>query len=655
MGAWSTWLLFAAQWYVDGDAENCSTKGEPFCTLQEAFDNAELAAGDEILVRDAATPYDGAVVIDVDGTEDSPVVLRPDDGHTPIFGGTIQIADCSYWTVRGLTFDAGGGEPGHTAIVADTGGDPMEGIVIENNAIYGWGGAVGEEEVGGGIITVASYTADDVPLVHDPIVRNNRIVGGRGKAIHLSHVDGALVEGNEASELECQLQYVSPRTLENLVGMIGVSINDTNDVVVRHNRVHDFDATACELDYADMRAAGILLESSLRGNVHHNLVMRLGGQNEAGMGIDVINGSDDCSVHHNVVVDADHCGVCNGALAYTGGARARFVANTVIGGRGSGIELWGGEDSAFIANVIAGAGGAQVRLMRREFLGFDGGVETWSFVNNLYFGEDGGDNIGRLEYGSAVDLATWQGDCGCDADSIAEDPMLAPGGTENFTAATPSPVVDGAMPIEERMDFNGRAADLGALEAPLVLGAAIEASAPDRIRLALQSETSPLRHDPGCAGFVVTRDGVSIATAGCELDGDAILIGLSEPAYVGDAIAIAYAGTSVSNSDAIGGVVHALLQPFDLDVDNGSRELPPAESGDVATDSTSGESTSGTDAITADASTGGTDDGGGNYPSAEGCSCRTGRGGATWPWLFIAIGVARSCTARSRRRAARRP
>src|SRR5687768_2091727 len=92
-------LWVAAPWYVDGDAQ-CPGDGSdaaPFCTLQGAFDNDALAAGDEILVRTAAAPYEGARIggtdapASISGTTDEPIVLQPDAGHSPVLTGGIEL------------------------------------------------------------------------------------------------------------------------------------------------------------------------------------------------------------------------------------------------------------------------------------------------------------------------------------------------------------------------------------------------------------------------------------------------------------------------------------------------------------------------------------------------------------------------------------
>lgn len=636
--SWAAWLWLAAPWYVDGDAGACPGEGSdaaPYCTIQDAFDNPALAGGDEVLVREAAAAYAGAEVNDVDGSPAAPIVLRPDDRHAPILAGTILIGSSSYWTVRGLTFDGQGNAGASNAIRFETSGQVVEGAVIEGNAILGWGNdlvTVPEDGISSGIIHVASYPPSGGPTMIDPIVRGNRILDGRGKGISISTVSGATIEGNDIGDLSCQMGTNGP-------GMSGIFVFETGGAEITRNRIRDLDATDCPL-VGDLRVVGIWLQGSASAEVHHNLIERMGGQDDTGMGIDVMNSSNDASVHHNIVALADQCGLCNGSMASSGGARARFVNNTVVGGRGSGLELIDGEDSEFLNNVVVGAGRSQARILTT-------GVATWTFENNVYLPARGRDNIGRFDYAAAVDFAAWQEGCDCDLASVVENPQLPPLGTEDFTPAGTSPVVDRGLPEPEAVAWNGRAPDVGAVEPPIVLQAAISAAEPDRIRLDVQSETSAFRHDEGCAGFSIAIDARAVAATGCELDGgNRLLVGLAEPAYAGAAVVLSYDGWSLSNSDAIGGVVDGLMASFQVDVDNGSDQVPPAgedgsttgaDAGDASSDDNGATSTSGPDpdgSTAADSSAGA-----GDYPGLDGCGCnqRPSKAPAFGVWLAFAL------------------
>ncbi len=628
------WL--ATPWYVDGDASACPGEGSdaaPYCTIQEAFDNPALAAGDEILVRDAATPYGSAEIYGQDGTSADPIVLRPDEGHAPIVGGRLEIGGSSHWTVRGFVFAAQGGAATHSALVATTSSEVVEGFVIEGNTFVGWSGPLvtdPADAVGVGVIHIASYPPSGGPTMVGPIVRGNRILGGRGKGISLANVSGATLERNEITDLTCQTEINGP-------GMSGIYVDDSDGTVVARNRIRDLDATTCPLG-GDLRVIGVWVQSSVSVEVHHNLVERMGGQSGVGMGVDLIHSSNDASIHHNIVVAADQCGLCNGTMGSNGGARVRFVNNTVIGGLGSGLELLDGEDTEFLNNVVVGAGGAQARILTTA-------VTTWTFDHNVYLPERGEDNVGRFDYAAAVDFEAWQSGCDCDAATILADPLLPPLGTEDFTPGSGSPVLDAGLVEPEADRFNGRAPDIGAVEPPIVVGAAISAVEPDLIRLDLHSETSALRYDPGCAGFSITVDGAAAATTGCVLDGDdRLLVRLGATVPAGAQVGLAYEGWSLGNSDAIGGVVDGLVAPFELVVDNGSDSDPPPSDGDGTTegdgtgdaDATGGAITDGPP-MDDDPSSGTESAGAGDYPGLSGCGCMGQPRRTAWGWWLLLV------------------
>ena len=101
-------LWFAAPVYVDGDAKcpGDGTSETPYCSLQAVRDNDPFEPGTEYLIRDAEEPYtdvDNVVTFNRDGTEDEPLTLAPDVGHSPILRHAIELANCSHWVVRGLT------------------------------------------------------------------------------------------------------------------------------------------------------------------------------------------------------------------------------------------------------------------------------------------------------------------------------------------------------------------------------------------------------------------------------------------------------------------------------------------------------------------------------------------------------------------------
>ena len=399
-----------------------------------------------------------------------PIVLRPDDGHTPLMGGRIELAGCSYWTIRGLTFDGQNTQLSNSAITVVGYNPDVAGLIIEDNTILDWDAPLpGEGDFYyAGAISLESSPEDPVIA---PIIRNNRILGRRGKAIFLNHVENALVEGNEIGDIRCQVYDNGNQT-------IGIHIEETSGTEIARNYIHDLDNTECPLS-GDERVTAIYIHQGDDWQAHHNLIVRVGGGNAMlGMGLNTIQNADNASVHHNIVVEADECGLCNGARASGGSASVRYVHNTVIGGNRFGLDQDDGANSVWLNNLVTGASLAQVRLVSADSAG-------WTFDHNLYFSEEP-DAIGDFS-GTPSELEPWQTACGCDENSLSADPLLPPSGLHNFTPAANSPAVDAGVETPEGNDFNGAAPDIGALEAPVVTAVTITAAEPDRVRIDIQS------------------------------------------------------------------------------------------------------------------------------------------------------------------------
>lgn len=656
-------LALAAPWYVDGDAR-CPGDGSdtaPFCAVQGAFDNEALAAGDEILVRAAAVPYAGARIGDVSprvsGTAEAPITLRADDGHSPIIAGEISIQHCAYWTIRGLVFHGEGDASPTNAIDIFTDGvvGEVHGIVVEDNTILGFGGApeLDEGAYGStGVINIGSWTPDDTPMLIGPIIRNNRVRASRGAGIHLIRTRGAVVEGNEIADLGCQLDtsYLDEETMEfyTRAAVVGLRVRRSPDARIVRNRIDDLDhATCAPFDVDSDGVYGIWADGALEVEIDHNLVRGIGAQPGEGMGIATTGSSHDARVHHNIVIDADRCGICNGIEAPGGADRLRYVNNTIVGGAEHGIDLMQG-DGAFIGNnLITGSDDAAIRILAVE-----GYVTNWSADDNLYWDEGAGDGIGQIGWTVETDLATWQSDCSCDASSVVGDPML-PGSAalEDFTVATASPAVDAGGEYPEVAGYNGLAPDVGALEAPVAIAASMAANEPTVVRLLVEhSAEGALVIDPGCLGLAVEVDGEAMALVGCSTSGPSeIVVELAEPVWAGQSVVLAHAGSTITDTARIGGLISAFLRPFDLAVDNAVRGDPPDDTG-TTTDAPPSTDTSSTTSDVADTSgTGPELDAGAGYPDAGACECSNrASGSATWAWLLLLMH-------RRRRRAIRSP
>ncbi len=653
-------LTLAAPWYVDGDARcpGDGSDGAPFCTVQRAFDNPALAAGDEIRLRTAALPYAGARIGDADGTAPvsgtaaAPIVLRPDDGHGPVVAGTIAVLNASHWTIRDLVFHGEGDASPTRAIdvFSDGSEGDVVGIVVERNTVLGFGGAPELDEgpyASAGVISVGSWTPDGTPVLVAPIIRDNHVRQSRGAGIHVALAADALVEGNEISALDCQLDYsyLDEGTMAYVTraAVMGMRVRDSPRPHLVGNRIEALDVAGCAVFDVDTHGVyGILVDDSILAEIDHNLIRDIGLAPVEGMGINIAQGTDDARVHHNIIAFADRCGLCNGLASPGGGNRTRYVSNTIVGGSEHGIDVMEG-DAAFIGNnLVSGTADAAIRILAVE-----GWATGWSADDNLYWDGGTGEDIGQIGWTVETDLATWQSDCGCDADSLVADPIL-PGSpaAEDFTVATTSPAIDAGAELDEVGAWNGAGPDIGALEAPLAREAAIAVDEPDTIRLQIEHNgTGELTVDPSCLGLAVLVDGEVATLVGCTVLGTEIAIVLAEPVWAGQSVVLVHTGGTITDGARIGGLVSAFLRPFELTVDNAAQGEPPADGSSTSDAPPSTDTT----AASSDTGTGAAQTPGSGFPDASACECSSGASHPrAWPWLLALATVRR----RRRERAA---
>lgn len=668
-------LTVAAQWHVDGDARCEAGDGSeraPYCEIQAAFDGAALAPGDEIIIHEAATLYGEASVADVDGEADAAIVIRPATGEAPILGGGLSIFRSSHWTVRGLTFD-GAASSERSAIFVNGSGDAVEGITIEDNTIDNWGGDMGSGGVDSGVITARTDGTDPGSTLRDVQIRRNRVVDGRGKAIYVRDASEVAVEHNTIQRERCQrngdgnsgggMQW---RT----VGSSGVYLRVVSSASVSSNRIQDFDISTCHdeaepFDIEDpiFAAVGVFVREGTGVEVSRNFIERMGigAQGQEGMGVN-IRGGQDTTVHHNVVVEANGCGLCSGARVDRGGQRPRFIANTVLGGDRYAIDIDEPEAAVVVGNIMSGAAIAQLRLFSTDQSPEDPTDLSWTIENNLYDIPDGA-AVGRMNFTTDHDIESWPGACGCDQDSALADPMLSTD-PEDFTVAATSLAVDfGGLRMPEIEGFNGAAPDCGALESPLLETAAIAEDDPDRIELTFDNQgAGGLGVDPGCGGFSVQADGAQVRATECTAPGDQVLIiRLERSVYAGESIQLDYDGRSLTDQAAIAGTINARVHAFGVEVDNASQTEAPEGtssggttdgSGDATTQAESSTETTGSSTTdgspTMTASTDTEAGAAGDYPAADGCTCAAQSSPTHWAWALLGLLVVRR-----RRRAAR--
>lgn len=646
--------VFAQSVYISGDAKQCESAdgsaAAPYCSLRDAVDADTFAAGDELLFLDASQPYDDDEAVEIinrSGTVEAPLVLAAAEGHSPVIRHAVRfVGNTSHWVVRDLTFD-GSVTTSLRAVTFSAGTSTVTNVRVENLDIRDWGTAntVGSTSHAAAIAVSAGEQGD----LTNVVITGNRVTNGKGGGISSSRVDDVVIEHNTIDGLVC-----APGIYDADAAVVGVYAGRGRDAWIRFNTVRNLDASDCAVP-GTARVAGVLLQSNDDTEIARNWISNVGmGAGNGGMGLLTAQGSDDPWAHHNVIVNAEQCGLCDDFTYSAGGVRTLFEHNTVVGGQ-IGVALYYPRDLILRDNVVTGASDFAVRMFRTPTNPDDMTELSWTLERNLYDAESG---LFRLEYNNDYDLAGWQDACNCD-DASVDAPADLGLSAEDFTPNVGSPAVD--LGDDAAGDpFNGSAPDAGALEAPEIVSATVRELEPDQILLVFgPGGTAPIRFDVGCSGFTVDVDGEPASTVGCESTGGASTVRLAEDVLAEQAVTLSYEGPWVRDSSGLGGVLDAVLQPQEIAVANESTMLgggetstgaggSDGESGDSGSTSTTGEpgatSTDSDDEQVGEASSGGAGGGAqGGFPSAQGCTLGTGsRPRSALLLLFLAcVGVMR--------------
>ncbi|MEM9454176.1 MAG: right-handed parallel beta-helix repeat-containing protein [Myxococcota bacterium] len=643
-------LRAATVLYVDGDAhagdppDQCPGDGSdasPFRSIDCAFASGTIRAGTTLQLRDSEIPYagaDSAAHALPSGTEANPIVIEPAPGHAPILTGPLTLAGLRYWTLRDLVFDgSGGGTPSTEAIrITSDGIDTTLGVRIEGTTIRQWPDR--------GIVLRGTSST---PLT-GAVVQGNRIEGARDTGLWLENVASSTIALNEVSELDC-VAY-SPFTLCDECGpencalcgdCLGVPLGDCGatseheiggqsgvrvlgnsfDIELINNHFHDFLDDACGVERTRTAAVFITGAGARDSRIAHNLIERIApGNPDNGYGILMYQSAPGWLVERNVLTEIGHCALCEGDWLFYGSRQTQWLHNTVVGVTGSAIEIRWAAEAQLRGNLVADAPDAPVRVWA------EGVAEAPMFDNNLYWGGDL--VVGRWGDDTPLSFLEWQIVCMCDPSSAWGDPFLPATPPFDPTPAEVSLAID-LVPALDARPFHGAAHDAGALEAPLALQARIRNDSPDLVRLTLQNEFAPpLTGFEGCVGFSVETSGVSLPLDSCAVVGDELQLRLVEPASGGTLLFLTYAGGSVSDSAAIGGLLGARLRPMSLIVDNDA-PLPSVD--DTAGEASNSNGTTSTDPDGgSDGGLSGDDEGGGCFCRGDGSAPRSAPSPLAW-------------------------
>lgn len=596
----------AADHVVDGDASTCpaaGTEDDPYPTLQCAIDNAALAPGDRIVLRDAASAYDGATTAGAaSGTEGSPISIEPAFGAGPRLSGGIVLEGVDHWVVRDLVLELGSG-----TAVALRGGT---GLTAESLQILDWGGP-------GVVVGTPGSAAPNARVV------GNRIAGVAQRGIYAENCPGAQLVGNDISAVQCVAVSFSLCTAcgddqcfgcgdclgvsepdctamqsYDIGGRVGIRLlAGTTDVDVSGNYIHDFDSAPCGVDGQRVMGMWITSNDAGPGTIHHNYIRNVGAQAD-GYGVLMYQSAPGWTIERNVVEGVSECGLCEGDFLFFGGASTQWRHNTIVDA-GVGLGVVAAIDATFERNLVVAPRTASVRV------GPDGIDAPPAFSANVY---DDGADVGVWS-DAASDLAGWQSACGCDDDARAGAPGFL--GDGDFTPAPEGPAADvgsGEGP------FHGAGPDAGALEAALLVSAEITAAEPDRVAIAIDNRVAPpLLGAEACAGIVVTVDDAPVPLARCTATADdRVTITLSNAVSGDSTVSVRHEGAAIVDSSRIGGRIGARLAAGELSVQNGAPPGPVSGGSDDGVTSV-GEETGGDD--------GGGDGADGGDGAAGGCAC----------------------------------
>ena len=458
-------------------------------------------------------------------------------GESPVFAGHVKISGHSHWVIEGMTVDPRGLDVGPGIEVRSLAASSV-GVVIRNNRVL-------EVDAPG----IKSGISGDMPT-NDTLIEGNFVSRATTIGIEVGNGEGVVVRNNVVEGTRCLVAEFVPQH-----GIVVVS--NARGVTIEHNAVYGFEACP-DAPPGELRTTGINVRGSPMGTIRSNWLQVTGSGDPAFVGaISVHDQSSGWRVEGNIVVDSEGCGLCDGVDLNTA-TGTQWTHNTVIRAA-VGLQALDSVGATFEHNLV---------------LGTDSAIDIGSLAEgsttrgNVVWASD--NPTGGYWYaGSVFDFEGWRNACGCDDGSVSAEPVLAPDGLTPSAA----PALDGA-PGSTRGEIAGLAADVGALEAPRLITAAVGTDGIS-ILATFEVATQPLGPQ-GCEGIEVHRDDVVVGLASCSVEADRIALTLVEPLYAGQAAQLVPFG--VTDSADVGGI-GAHLSPVAIELDTQHLSEAPDDGG----------------------------------------------------------------------------
>ncbi len=434
-------VVQAAIIYVDKDnsCPGSGTSGSPYCSIQNAFNNVK--AGDSILIRDGATPYNENAILTTTGTSGNVITITTDSGHNPIIRrvnsgvqqGAIQLQNVSYVTVDGLNFDATGTASSRYALmVYNSAGPLMTNITVQNSSFTGWGSTGAATAGAAALVFRSSFGKSFNPFPISGTIRNNTFAGNRGHAIALRQTNGVMVTGNTITGNRCAITNAKGGYLETAGVKIG---NEAQNTVIADNNIHSFEKfSECDMPvalvvdtthvwagiYCDAGGINSTIERNEIHDIDYPQNLPIAGADSVGIFIE--SRCSNWTVRRNVVYRIGQKGIRNGS-GRTGNPDNTVYENNSFSQIGeTGIWIARGNNITVRNNIIMMDPTTAVAPI--EFTSTAIALGPHTVNHNLYWDGALGTKVGRWGDFTTRDLRNWRESCNCDSNTLNTNPLF---------------------------------------------------------------------------------------------------------------------------------------------------------------------------------------------------------------------------------------